>query len=289
MKSKRLISCCTVLMILIVLVACAGISEKEQCIDFGTQVINDTVVFPEGYSLKENLLACYDVDGKNVYTLGTRHEYHFVEAVNYSIQDLQSVIDNVKPDYLFIECREETFDKYQALDGPHEMLFLYAYGKEHGIEVELIDYWQITNEIMAQKGSSWDERDNQIFYNIYDKMANVKKGETVLICYGSAHFFYQQPRMEMAGWKRVELTDTSSFFACTSEEFQYPECLPQIIQDAVDNYYTYGALEEAKANITYSEVMSYFEDITTGMAPEYLGFKKMVENNMLYISNGAGN
>ena len=159
---------------------------------------------------------------------------HFYPQCEYSLQDIQSVIENVNPDYVFIECREEIFDTYQALDGPQEFQFIYAYCIDHNISVELIDWYLTDNETITKTNSTSDERDNKIFYNIYDKMHQVKEGETVLICYGDMHFYYQQPRMERAGWEKIELEDTKQFFVSKQEGFLYPESMLQIVQNYIN-------------------------------------------------------
>ena len=156
-------------LILLLCFMAAGCSTKNTKPDFGTEVINDTVQLPE-IAYKEDKLACYDADGKTVYTLGTRHQKHFYPQCEYSLQDIQSVIENVNPDYVFIECREEIFDTYQALDGPQEFQFIYAYCLEHNIPVEMIDWYLTNNETITKTNSTSDERDNNIFYNIYETL-----------------------------------------------------------------------------------------------------------------------
>ncbi len=259
-----------------------GCDVKETKPDFGTEVINDTVQLPE-IVYKEDLLACYAADGRTVYTLGTRHSKHFYPQCEYSLLDIQSVIDNVNPDYVFIECREEIFKEYQVLDGPQEFQFIYAYCQEKGIQVELIDWYLTDNEAVTKRNSTSDERDNQIFYNIYDKMEKVKENETVLICYGDMHFYFQQPRMERAGWERVELEKPEQFFVHTEDMFQYPEGMTEVLQNCID-YFEKGFMEEAEKNVTDLNALQLYKQLAKSGAKTYKVYKKMAEEQRLYYT-----
>jgi len=258
----------------------SGCNSQKQEIEFGTEIINENVVLPE-IAYKEDVLACYDAEGKIVYTLGTRHQKHFYPQCEYSLQDIQSVIENVNPDYVFIECREEIFDTYQALDGPQEFQFIYAYCIDHNISVELIDWYLTDNETITKTNSTSDERDNKIFYNIYDKMHQVKDGETVLICYGDMHFYYQQPRMERAGWEKIELEDTKQFFVSKQEGFLYPESMLQIVQNCID-YYGDEFMEEVCKNVTDPDALLLYEQTAIRGEQVYERYKKMVQEQKIY-------
>lgn len=266
--------------LLLLLSLFAGCSKQNQKPDFGTEVINDNVQLPE-IAYKEDLLACYDADGKEVYTLGTRHQKHFYPQCEYSLQDIQSVIENVSPDYVFIECREEIFETYGALDGPQEFQFIYAHCMEHDIPIELIDWYVVDESTIEQINSTYDERDNRIFYNIYDKMQQVKEGETVLICYGDMHFYYQQPRMERAGWEKIELEDTIQFFVSNTDEYKYPECMQQIVQDCID-YYQNDFMQEVSKTVTGEDTLLIYEQIAARGVEVYKRYKQLVKEQKLY-------
>lgn len=268
------------IVLLLLLFLFAGCSKQNQKPDFGTEVINDMVQLPE-IAYKEDKLACYDAEGKIVYTLGTRHQKHFYPQCEYSLQDIQSVIENVNPDYVFIECREEIFETYGVLDGPQEFPFIYAYCSDHNIPVEMIDWYLTDNETITKTNSTSDERDNNIFYNIYDKMQQVKDGETVLVCYGDMHFYYQQPRMERAGWEKIELEDAKQFFISKQEEFLYPESMLQIVQNCID-YYGDEFMEEVCKNVTDSNALLLYEQKAIRGEKVYELYKQMVKEQKLY-------
>lgn len=268
------------IILLLLLSMFTGCSKQNQKPDFGTEVINDMVQLPE-IAYKEDLLTCYDAAGKTVYTLGTRHQKHFYPQCEYSLQDIQSVIENISPDYVFIECREEIFETYGALDGPQEFQFIYAYCTDQGIPVKMIDWYLTDAETITKINSTSDERDNNIFYNIYDKMQQVKDGETVLICYGDMHFYYQQPRMERVGWEKIELEDTKQFFVSNTEEFKYPESMQQIVQDCID-YYQSDFMQEVSKRVTDEDSLLIYEQIAARGVNVYKEYKKMVKKQQRY-------
>lgn len=278
MKHKKTIQ--YVIPLFLSLFLLAGCSGKNTKPDFGAEVINDTVQLPE-IAYKEDLLACYSTNDKMIYTLGTCHQKHFYPQCEYSLQDIQSVIENINPDYVFIECREGIFETYGALDGPQEFQFIYAYCMDHNIPVELIDWYLTDNETITKTNSTSDERDNNIFYNIYDKMEQVKEEETVLICYGSAHFYYQQPRMERAGWEKQELTNAADYFISKSGEFRYPESMLQVVQNCIE-YFETGFMEEANKNVTDLNALQLYKQMATKGVKAYELYKKMVEEQRMY-------
>ena len=55
---------------------------------------------------------------QDIYMLGTYHSQHFNQSMGYSMADIVNCIKNVDPDVVLIEAREETFDRYGAIDGP---------------------------------------------------------------------------------------------------------------------------------------------------------------------------
>ena len=114
-------------------------------------------------------------------------------------------------------------------------------------------------------------------------MQQVKAGETVLICYGDMHFYYQQPRMERAGWAKEELQNASKYFTCKSAEFQYPESMLQIVENCID-YYENGFMEEAYKNVTDLNALQLYKQMAAKGANTYEKYKKMVEEQRMYYT-----
>ena len=72
---------------------------------------------------------------QDIYMLGTYHSQHFNKSMGYSMADIVNCIKNVDPDVVLIEAREETFDRYGAIDGPIDMILAYSYCVQEGIDV----------------------------------------------------------------------------------------------------------------------------------------------------------
>jgi len=112
-------------------------------------------------------------------------------------------------------------------------------------------------------------------------MQQVKDGETVLVCYGDMHFYYQQPRMERAGWEKIELEDVKQFFISKQEDFLYPESMLQIVQNCID-YYGGEFMEEVCKNVTDSNALLLYEQKAIQGEKVYKLYKQMVKEQKLY-------
>ena len=58
--------------------------------------------------------------------MGTFHKDHFDPLANYSIEEMLNVIDNIEPDVVFVEAREESYEQYGVVDGPIDMCIAYC-------------------------------------------------------------------------------------------------------------------------------------------------------------------
>ncbi len=170
---------------------------------------------------KEKCVASFTTpENQIVVTVGTIHRNHYDKRVGYSITDIYSLLRYVHPEYVFIECRPETFEQYGALDGPSEMLYIYSFCKEKNIPVRCIDWWQEDNN--AKANTTTTERDDRIFGNICENLAAVPADKKVMIFYGTKHFYDQQPRMKASGWQPVVFGNPEGYFYYADKEFQYP-------------------------------------------------------------------
>ena len=124
--------------------------------------------------------------------------------------------------------------------------------------------------------------DDEIERNGNEKMKQVKKGETVLICYGSAHFYYQQPRMERAGWEKQKIQNLEKLFATSSEEFRYPESMVEVIQECIDYYEDGRFMEHVKGCVTNPEAWEFYEEYARQCENLYKMYKEMVAHQQLY-------
>lgn len=173
------------------------------------------------YLNKYSLLTRYVTSKEqDVYILGTFHTYHFNKLLNYSMEDMLSVIENVEPDVVFIEAREEYFQQYGVVDGPIDMSVAYSYCLDNNIQVEMIDWWVVDNNY--QSGTTSDVRDDNIFNNIKIKLQNLEKNKKVLVICGAGHFYEQQNRFEEEGFIKKRVLSKKSYFISDNKFFSYP-------------------------------------------------------------------
>lgn len=283
MKKKILIIGTMIAVALLLLLICMIIRfnyENQKLpsneVNFKGMVINDNVV--QGSLNKENLVSKYTtLKEQTVYTVGTLHDAHFDREQDYSLKDLESLLENFNPDYIFIEAREESLEEYDVIDGPIEMIYAYSYGLEHDIPVRLIDYWKIDNNIVTNYSD--DFRDNQIFYNMNEKLKEIEADKTIVVLYGASHYFYQKPRIELAGWREGKIDNIQDLFQSNTDEFTYPKGMEVVIDKKMD-YAQFIIPEIARENITDQKVLENF--LQVDMKETLENYKKIVRENMLY-------
>lgn len=179
------------------------------------------------YFVKTSLFAEYiSPQGQEVYILGTLHKSHFDKIFNYSMEDILSVVENVQPDVVFIEAREDNYQAYGAVDGPIDMNVVYSYCVEHNIATEMIDWWVVDNNYQSNTTSKL--RDDNIFNNITDKLGEYGQDTTVLVVCGSGHFYPQSQRMRENGFEKSTINDKKSYFESAQAEFTYPSGVSQV-------------------------------------------------------------
>lgn len=283
MKKKILIIGTMIAVALLLLLICMIIRfnyENQKLpsneVDFKGMVINDNVV--QGSLNKENLVSKYTtLKEQTVYTVGTLHDAHFDREQDYSLKDLESLLENLNPDYIFIEAREESLEEYDVIDGPIEMIYAYSYGLEHDIPVRLIDYWKIDNNIVTNYSD--DFRDNQIFYNMNEKLKEIEADKIIVVLYGASHYFYQKPRIELAGWREGKIDNIQDLFQSNTDEFTYPKGMEAVIDKKMD-YAQFIIPEIARENITDQKVLENF--LQVDMKETLESYKKIVRENGLY-------
>ncbi|MBO7221436.1 MAG: hypothetical protein J6V37_00140, partial [Clostridia bacterium] len=133
---------------------------------------------------------------QEVYIMGTFHTEHFERYANYSIEEMINAINNIEPDVIFIEARESIFTEYGVVDGPIDMCVAYSYCSDNNIPVEMIDYWEITND--SKTNTTTTERDDHIHNNIMGKLADYENKRILVIC-GFGHLNAQSERLIEAG------------------------------------------------------------------------------------------
>jgi hypothetical protein len=191
------------------------------------------------YLNKNSLLEKFTTEqGQEVYLLGTFHENHFNKWLNYSLEDVLSVVENLKPDVVFIEAREKYFKDYGAVDGPIDMAVVYSYCNENDIPVEMIDWWVVDNNYKSNTTN--DKRDDMIFENISSKLMTTKANTKILVVCGAGHYYEQTKRFLNHGFEKQKMKNKSTYFDCHDTKFEYPESLVDVWEKRSYFYaYTY--------------------------------------------------
>ena len=134
---------------------------------------------------------------QKIYILGTWHGANWTSK-EFSLQHLGSVVENLEPDVLLLESRQEQLDLDNLADGPLEMLFSNLTARKIGIPVKGIDWWDID---LSNPGQTDDLRDGNIMKNILKYSKGEKK---VLIFIGKAHVSTLQAKFKAVGFSRAE-------------------------------------------------------------------------------------
>jgi hypothetical protein len=175
---------------------------------------------------------------QNIYILGTIHGGHFDEKYNYSMADVQNVIDVIHPDIILVEIRSETFEKYGVLDGPFEMTFAWCYAEEKGIETRGIDWWTPAVGLPLTLPAI---RDDHIFDNIISASSNKKN---ILVLIGASHLFPLDKRFTSNKYRRIKIENKENYFYKSGEiSFHFPEKY-EIERRKNEKYYGTQFLEE---------------------------------------------
>lgn len=177
---------------------------------------------------------------QEIYILGTVHEYHFNRLLGYSIVAIQNVIDNIKPDLLLLEVDQNTFDNYEVIKSPIEMIPLWCYAKEYNIAVRGVDWFQVTED--SRSWTTDKNRDDHIFENIVNSIGDE---QIVLIILGSRHRIEQTTRFKNAGWQIEIMPNVHDMFVGKSvDEFVYPADTQKEIEKQIE-YWRTVAVDDA--------------------------------------------
>lgn len=173
------------------------------------------------YLNKNNLIGKFETpQNQEVYLLGTFHKDHFNKWLNYSMEDVISVVRNVQPDVVFIEAREDYFEEYGAVDGPIDMTVIYSYCMNNDIPVEMIDWWVVDNDFQSNTTNA--KRDDMIFTNIDSKLKEVGNDTKVLVVCGAGHFYEQSNRFQNNGIEKKKIKNKAAYFDSKNIKFEYP-------------------------------------------------------------------
>lgn len=221
------------------------------------------------------------IEGQEVYIMGTFHTDHFEKYANYSIQEMINAIDNIDPDVVFIEARENYFKEYGVVDGPVDMCIAYSYCSENNIPVEMIDYWEITND--SKTNTTTDDRDNHIHDNIMEKMVSYRNRRVLVIC-GFGHLNAQTKRLIDAGGQKQHISHIRDLFKGDNEEFVYPSMSCVVWEERVNFYaHVVPQLVQQNDNLSEDTKTKWPEDINNSFYNSQMKYCELFKENKLYI------
>lgn len=226
--------------------------EKKHCIRIFFCIIISVVVLSIGCGYlywnknlnKNNLLKKYTVDGsKEVYLLGTIGKKHFNKFNCYSMANMVSVIENVKPDSVLIQARDSHHKRFGIIDGEIDACVAYGYCFEQGIDTDFIDWWVIDN-IYPQEATTNLRADN-IFIKINRLIHDAPKNSKLLVLIDSKNFYEIIDRFEVSNYKETQIEDLKSYFSGVEKKFEFPVIVTKIWRDRT-YYYSYLFVEELR-------------------------------------------
>ncbi|MCM1387143.1 MAG: hypothetical protein NC231_07440 [Bacillus sp. (in: Bacteria)] len=217
------------------------------------------IVLWNRYLNKNSLLAKFVTEKEQeVYLLGTIHESHFNKWFHYSMEDVLHVIENVEPDVVYMEAREEYFREYGVVDGPIDMNVVYSYCLDNNITTEMIDWWVVDNNYQSNTTSTL--RDDNMFNNIKDKLQSLDKHTKVLVVCGSGHFHEQSERFQKEGFIPRSISQKRKYFMSDNADFHYPPGCAEVWEKRAYFYaYTYPGLIEADDTLN-EDIKKQFTD-----------------------------
>lgn len=258
-RTKRVIITVSVILILIVLTAV-------------TLYVN-----LKNFTVKKVLMT----DGQEIYLMGTFHDYHFKQYANYSIEEMINAINNIEPDVVFIEARENSFVEYGVVDGPIDMCIAYCYCIDNNIPVEMIDYWKIDNDFKAN--TTTNERDDCIHENIMEKL-NLYENQRILVICGFGHLSAQTNRLIESGGQSEYISHMPSLFNKETLDFTYPSQICDVWEQRVLFYgHTVPKLVQADDTLNEDTKASWEEDENNTFYDHQMKYCELFQNNKLYM------
>ncbi len=238
----------------------------------GENINSETLLGP---MTKDDLVASYTtLKNQLVYSVGTIHDKHLVKANHYSLSDLQNLVSNLNPDYIFIESRPVAKQNADAIDGPLEMIFLYCFAEENNIPVRFIDSWEISDD--ETPTSTDDLRDNEIFKLINRNLTEIDENKTIVIFYGTDHFYFQKPRYEKAGWIENNIDNAKQLFENEGETFTYPGSMKSEVLKSIE-YYTEDLPEEIEEKVGDREIREEYLTAASQKVEALQGYLDLIE------------
>jgi pheromone shutdown protein TraB len=108
----------------------------------------------------------------SVYILGTIHSNHLVADFEYTLKDLENIIDKIKPDLICIEMTPDALGSDYEGYFPPENSVVIEYAKRHNIKVSPVDWrYNLSETIKKQPMSAEDKKRINTARGKIDKLA----------------------------------------------------------------------------------------------------------------------
>ena len=222
--------------------------------------------------------------GQEVYLMGTFHKDHFESLANYSIEEMLNAIENINPDAVFIEAREENHERYGVVGGPVDMCISYCYCQDNGIPVEMVDYWKVDNE-NYKTNTTTDDRDDHIHQNIMEKLKLYDNQKILIIC-GFGHLYPQANRLSDDGFKKKKIPNVSKLFKNNGKDFVYPTMVCDVWEKRTLFYAdTYPESIQADETINDEVKSQWPVDENHWFYNSQMKYCNLFKSNLLYNSN----
>jgi len=165
----------------------------------------------------------------SIYLLGTIHRDH-LSSEAYSLQHVQAVVEQLKPDLLLVESRPEELVQGNWADGPIEMPVASLTARAIGIPVAGIDWWQRQG---SRPGTSSPERDDRMYQNVLEKVPGHRR---VLILVGYSHVAELIARLKPAGYaeERFDRREKQTLFSTNGRPASFPHGLSRALQKYIE-------------------------------------------------------
>lgn len=220
-------------------------------------------------------------DEQEIYIMGTFHTEHFKRYSNYSIEEMINAINNIEPDVVFIEARENSFTEYGVVDGPIDMCVAYCYCSDNNIPVEMVDYWKINNDFKTN--TTTNERDDRIHKNIMKKLNDYKNKKILIIC-GFGHLNAQTGRLIEAGGQKEHINHKADMFNKGNEDFVYPNLICDVWEKRTFFYaHTVPQLVQADDALDEDVKANWAEDENNAFYNQQMEYCELFQDNKLYI------
>lgn len=231
----------------------------------------------KNFTLKKVVMA----DGQEIYLMGTFHSEHFKRYANYSVEEMINAINNIEPDAVFIEARENSYTEYGVVDGPIDMCVAYCYCIDNNIPVEMIDYWKIDNDFKT--GTTTEDRDDHINENIMEKRKCYENQSVLVVC-GFGHLNAQAKRLIEAGGRTEHIAYVSSVFDGGATNFTYPSELCDVWEKRALFYgHTIPKLVQEDDTLNDDIKAAWAEDDNNAFYNRQMEYCKLFQNNLLYM------